>query len=237
MISVKKCLESYPFLKEYLTTVPEEEIIANSTVIKYKQGSKIMQKNNGVESFEIVFIGSVKIVNEFGEGINYIHKKLHAPVILGDIELLSDINKIASTVICSTEVYALKIPVDAYKTWINTYPEFTKTIAKYLAVRFYESSDSMGSDIRYNTKYNLASVLVKLVENLVQERNIPAEKNYEITITETRKQIADMIVVTERTVNRALKQLKEEDYVNIKNHKIAINREQITRIKEEILKK
>lgn len=237
MISVKKCLESYPFLTEYLFNIPEEEIINNSTVVKYKQGAKIMQKNDAVNDFEIVFIGSVKIVNEFGEGVNYIHKKLHAPVLLGDIEIVSEIEEVASTVICSTEAYSLKLPIVVYKNWINKYPDFTKVVAKHLAVRFYESSSTMGSDIRYNTKYNLASVLVKLADNVVRERNIPDEKDYEVTISETRKQIADMIVVTERTVNRTLKQFKEEDYVNIKNHKIAITKEQVNKIREEILKK
>ncbi len=237
MLSVKKCLESYPFLKEYLCTVPDEEIIENCSISKHKQGSKIMQKNSPADAFEIVFSGSVKIMNEFGDGINYIHNKLHAPVILGDIEILAEVDKVAATVVCSTEVYSLKVPIQVYKRWINEYPEFTKVIAKYLAVRFFESSDNLGNDIRYNTKYNLASVLVRLVEKLVQERNIPSEKDYEIAISETRKQIADMIVVTERTVNRTLKLFKEEGYVNIKNHKITITKEQVTKIKDEILNK
>ncbi len=237
MLSVKKCLESYPFLKEYLYTVPDEEIIEHCTILKHKQGSKIMQKNSPADAFEIVFSGSVKIMNEFGDGINYIHNKLHAPVILGDIEILAEVDKVAATVMCSTEVYSLKVPIQVYRRWINEYPEFTKIIAKHLAVRFFESSDNLGNDIRYNTKYNLASVLVRLVEKLVQERNIPSDKDYEIAITETRKQIADMIVVTERTVNRTLKLFKEEGFVNIKNHKITISKEQIAKIKEEILNK
>ncbi len=237
MLNVKKCLESYPFLKEYLYTVPDEEIVEYCSISKYKQGAKIMQKNHNIDFFEIIFSGSVKIMNEFGDGLNYIHNKLHAPVILGDIEIISELDKSAASVVCSTEAYSLKVPVQVYKRWVNEYPEFTKVIAKYLAVRFFESSDNLGNDIRYNTKYNLASVLVRLVENLVQERNIPEEKDYEIAITETRKQIADMIVVTERTVNRTLKLFKEEGYVNIKNHKITISKEQVTKIKDEILNK
>ncbi len=237
MLSVKKCLESYPFLKEYLYTVSDEEIIENCSISKYKQGAKIMQKNTPADAFEIVFSGSVKIMNEFGDGINYIHNKLHAPVILGDIEILAEVDKVAATVVCSTEVYSLKVPIQVYRRWMNEYPEFTKIIAKFLAVRFFESSDNLGNDIRYNTKYNLASVLVRLVENLVQERNISSDKDYEIAITETRKQIADMIVVTERTVNRTLKLFKEEGFVNIKNHKITISKEQVIKIKEEILNK
>ncbi len=237
MLSVKKCLESYPFLNEYLSTVPDEEIIENCSILKHKQSSKIMQKNSQVDAFEIVFSGSVKIMNEFGDGINYIHNKLHAPVILGDIEILAEVDKVAATVVCSTEVYSLQVPIQVYKRWMNEYPEFTKNIAKYLAIRFFESSDNLGSDIRYNTKYNLASVLIRLVENLVQERNIPSDKDYEIAITETRKQIADMIVVTERTVNRTLKLFKEEGFVNIKNHKITVSKEQVAKIKAEILNK
>lgn len=237
MLSVKKCLESYPFLKEYLYSIPDEEIIANSTIVKYKQGVKIMQKNNPADAFEIVFSGSVKIMNEFGDGITYIHNKLHAPIILGDIEILGHMDTVAATVTASAEVYALKIPVETYRKWMNDYPEFTKVIAKHLAIRFFETSDRLGSDIRYDTKYNLASVLVRLVENVVQERNIPEDKNYEITISETRKQIADMIVVTERTVNRTLKTFKESDYVNIKNHKITVTKEQVERLRDDILTK
>ncbi len=237
MLSVKKCLESYPFLKEYLCSIPDSEIIDNCAIYKHKQGVKILQKNQPIEAFEIVFSGSVKIMNEFGDGINYIHNKLHAPVILGDIEILSGADDVAASVVCSTEVYSLKIPISVYRDWMNQYPEFTKVVAKYLAIRFFESSDNIGSDIRYNTKYNLASVLVRLVENVVAERNIASDKNYEITITETRKQIADMIVVTERTVNRTLKTFKEEEYVNIKNHKITVNKEQVQKIKDEILNK
>ncbi len=237
MLSVKKCLESYPFLKEYLCTVPDEEIIESCSISKYKQGSKILQKNQTIEYFEIVFSGSCKIMNEFGDGINYIHNKLHAPVIIGDIEIVAEVDKVAAAVVCSTEAYSLKVPVAVYRRWMNEYPEFTKVIAKYLAVRFFESSDNLGNDIRYNTKYNLASVLVRLVESLVQERHIPEDKDYEIAITETRKQIADMIVVTERTVNRTLKLFKEEGYVNIKNHKITVSKEQVVKIKADILNK
>ncbi len=237
MLSVKKCLESYPFLKEYLHSIPDSEIIDNCAIYKHKQGTKILQKNNPVDAFEIVFSGSVKIMNEFGDGINYIHNKLHAPVILGDIEILASTEAVAASVVCSTEVYSLKVPISVYRDWMNQYPEFTKVVAKHLAIRFYESSDSLGNDIRYNTKYNLASVLVRLVENIVTERNIGEDKDYEITITETRKQIADMIVVTERTVNRTLKTFKEEEFVNIKNHKITISKDQVARIKEEILNK
>ncbi len=237
MLSVKKCLESYPFLKEYLSSIPDSEIIDNCAIYKHKQGVKILQKNNPIEAFEIVFSGSVKLMNEFGDGINYIHKKLHAPVIVGDIEILAGTSTVAASIVCSTEVYSLRVPISVYKDWMNQYPEFTKVVAKYLAIRFFESSDSIGNDIRYNTKYNLASVLVRLVENVVNERNIADDKNYEITITETRKQIADMIVVTERTVNRTLKTFKEEEYVNIKNHKITVSKEQVAKIKEEILNK
>ncbi len=237
MLSVKKCLESYPFLKEYLSSVPDSEIIDNCAIYKHKQGVKILQKNSPIEAFEIVFSGSVKLMNEFGDGINYIHKKLHAPIIVGDIEILAETPTVAASIVCSTEVYSLRVPISVYKDWMNQYPEFTKTVAKYLAIRFFESSDNIGNDIRYNTKYNLASVLVRLVENVVHERNIADDKNYEITITETRKQIADMIVVTERTVNRTLKTFKEEEFVNIKNHKITISKEQIAKIKEEILNK
>ncbi len=235
MISVKKCLESYPFLKEYLDTIPENEIVSNSTIYKYRQGTKILTKNNPIDAFEIIFIGSVKMMNEFDGGSTYIHTKLHAPVILGDIEILAEVDKIAASVYCSTEVYSLRIPINVYKKWMCEYPRFTEAIAKHLAIRFFESSNSLGSDIRHNTKYNLASVLVKLAESVLEERNIPENKDYEVVILETRKQIADMIVVTERTVNRTLKQLKEEEYVSIKKHKIAISKIQIAKIKEDIL--
>lgn len=239
MLSIKKCLESYPFLLEYFYTVPESEILGNCSVTKYRQGSTIMHKNDSVDVFELVFSGSIKIMNEFEDGNKYIHNKLHAPAILGDIELMADSKKYksAATVVASTEVYCLVVPAEIYLQWAEEYPKFLRVIAKRLAIRFFESSDNLGNDIRYSTKYNLGSVLVRLIETTVEERNIPKDKDYEITIAETRKQIADMIVVTERTINRTLKLLKEEEYISIKSHKIAISKSQVEKIKKEILSK
>ncbi len=234
-MDVKKCLNSYPFILQYLNGVDENEIIENAEINRYKTGSKILTKGQKVEKLVIVFVGDVKISNTLSNGVNYTHKKLYAPIIIGDIEIVAQKDNSAANVVALSEVYALEIPIDVYLNWYNCTHKLVQSVAYHLAERFYDSSSTFGSDVVSSSKYNLASVFVKLVEDKVQ--NIDSIEDFEIRLTETRKQLSEMIATTERTVNRNIVSFMDEDCLSIRSRKVSINKKQYLNLKKQITKK
>lgn len=234
-MDVKKCLDSYPEILEYLDGVPIGEIIKYSKIVKYKQNVRVLQKGYRFDNIGIVFMGIVKVVNEFDNGTNYAHKKLYPMTILGDIEVVSNNLESAATVFTSTETYSLEIPIDVFVSWLDAYPVFTRSVAKYLAIRFYENTKDIGNDLVFSSKYNMANVIIRLVDSYLEDKKISNGEDFEIVIRETRKQLAEMLAVTERTVNRNLLFLKTENYISIVDRKITINREQYGLLKENLL--
>lgn len=221
----KTCLNSYPEILKILDGVPVDVILNKTEITKFKKGHKIYTKGEPITQAHIVFSGIVKIVNEFENGVNFVHKKLMPITMLGDIEIISQILKPASSVITATECYALTIDIATFHKWFVDYPKFSNTVAKNLAIRFYDISDSVGSNMVSNAKHNFAKLLISFYENSNDEN---------IVVAETRKQLSEMLLVTERTVNRSILYLKDNDYITVKAHKIHLSHDQYLRLKSSL---
>ena len=135
----------------------------------------------------------------------------------------------ACTIESIDECRLIVIDSNVFLNWMKLYHGFSLNVARRLAERFYESSNENGKYMVYNSSYSLISTIINVVDN------IPGGKNgeiFNIRLKNTRKELGERIGLNERTINRLLQKLKNENLISINSGKIYISNTQFQKLKE-----
>ena len=81
----------------------------------------------------------------------------------------------------------------------------------------------------YNSNYSLISTIINVVDNITGGKTA---ENFNIRLKNTRKELGERIGLNERTINRLLQKLKNENLISINSGKIYINNFQLQKLKE-----
>ena len=185
--------------------------------------SIVLIKDQVVKNVYFICSGSVRAVNEFGNGRLFSIATIGPMNFLGELEILSGESNCVYTVEAITDCTIIQIPKDGFLKWLDCDHNFAMNTVKRIAKKMYNSAYRNSEVLSYSTIYLLTSFIIGLIKQKANsEENAVIDKN--------REQIAAELGVSVRTINRNIRKLKEEKLITIKQGKVFINNAQYSRL-------
>lgn len=216
-------------LTNLLTNMPKE-IKEKLLIKKYCPKSIIQMKDDTLEYFSILCQGEVNIINEFENGNQILIESNEAIDFIGEVTALSSENKVSVTIEAVSDCILLRLPLKDFFNWISIDHEFLLYLSKHISNKLYKSSYTRGVELFYPAIHLMLDFLIRY-----GSQNKDQQGFYRVDLTH--RQISDFLGVTPRTINRVVKQLKEENLISISRGKIQVNSRQLDLLTDAFLMK
>lgn len=171
-----------------------------------------------ISTIWILLSGEVKALEEYSTGQIYTFQKFSAPEVFGEMEALSDITKFRATLITETECVFLTLP-------IKIYSDFLKKNSQYL----YKRTKIILKRILDERKAQRIYLMMKAIDRIkiyfIQKYPLKSDQGISI-FKLTRHQLSEETGYSIKTINRVIKQLKEENLLHLEGHKIIMTEKQ-----------
>ncbi len=214
-------LSEYIFIEK----VPED-IKQISRILKHQKGDLIFRKGEMANYVYYILTGRVGIYNELSSG------RVERVVWLLPGEVLGEMEVMVNERIIEFSAYAyeddtdvLKIEKDIFLQWLKSDKNMCLNVAYTLAKKLYISANTF---VERST--NEASKLTR--KFIVDFARSQIKKQPNAILRYTRNEIAESCGISERSVNRCIKELKEQSYISIIKGKIMISTAQYNALKE-----
>ena len=113
------------------------------------------------------------------------------------------------------------MPKSDFKNWINTDQKFTLEVLHFVSKSMYEQSLKTGEVLAYPAICILTNYLINVFEN--EDKDV-------VFLEKTREEIASILGFSVRTINRNLKELKDENLITVNRKGISITKEQFDKL-------
>lgn len=192
--------------------IPENLLLDyDSKLENYNSAELIFSENSRADFYYQIKTGAVKMFNlndngkEFVQGIFYDGDSFGEPPLFGDFKYPA-----SAATIKATELYKLS-KTKLFKL-LTENPEVNLKFTKALAKRLYYKATIL-KEISVHTPEHR---ILTLIDFLKQKYG--SEELFQVELT--RQQIADLTGLRVETVIRAVKQLEQEDEIQLINHKV-----------------
>lgn len=217
--------EKVPALLEYTKHMPED-IRMRCTVRTHPAGSLIHQKDMDLTYFGIVACGENRVINELDNGNVYMIESNHAIDFIGEVTILARMPRTSVTIEAVTENIVAYISRRDAQRWFDEDMNILRLAAGHTAYKLYRSSYKNGTNLFYPPNYLLLDYLVKYgIQHGI-------DKTHAITIQKTRTLLQEELGINVKTLNRTIKQLKEDGFFQMCKGKITFTQEQYERALE-----
>lgn len=214
--------EKAPALKEYTRSMPAD-IRSRCTVRTHAAGSIIHQKDMELGYFGIVALGENRVINEFENGNVYMIEGNKAIDFIGEVTILAGMPRTSVTIEAVTDNVVAYISRRDAERWLSEDMNILRLTAGHTAFKLYRSSYTNGAKLFYPPSYLLLDYMVRYGRQGGMEGARPPKT---ITINRTRQLLQEEIGVNVKTLNRTIRQLKDEGFFDICKGKLSFNKEQ-----------
>ena len=206
--------------KAFIEKIPEN-IKDRCKLKKIEKGKLLVLKGNNIENIYIHFQGKMQVKNEFENGFVYSFANIKPIAYIGAMEIMANKKTYSSTLQTTTECIILKMPKSDFKNWINTDQKFTLEVLHFVSKSMYEQSLKTGEVLAYPAICILTNYLINVFEN--EDKDV-------VFLEKTREEIASILGFSVRTINRNLKELKDENLITVNRKGISITKEQFDKL-------
>lgn len=213
-----------PALTEYTRTMPED-IRSRCTIRTHAAGSLIHQKDMLLTSFGIVAQGEHRVINELDNGNVYMIESNKAIDFIGEVTILANMPNTSVTIEAVTENIVVYMSRKDAEQWFSRDINILRLAARHTAYKLYRSSYHNGTNLFYPPNYLLLDYLIKY------SRQRAFSPDGSITVQKTRPLLQEELGINVKTLNRTIKQLKEEGFFSLCKGKITFTRNQLEAIK------
>ncbi len=206
--------------KAFMEKIPEN-IKDRCKLKKIEKGKLLVLKGNNIENIYIHFQGKMQVKNEFENGFVYSFANIKPIAYIGAMEIMANKKTYSSTLQTTTECIILKMPKSDFKNWINIDQKFTLEVLHFVSKSMYEQSLKTGEVLAYPAICILTNYLINVFEN--EDKDV-------VFLEKTREEIASILGFSVRTINRNLKELKDENLITVNRKGISITKEQFDKL-------
>lgn len=203
-------IERNPKIYELLKWCPYE-ILKKWQVRTVKKNTVIMKQGEVYNSFLIVVDGLVDIYIMSEQGKKYSQAIYKKGDYIGELEIFEK-RPYSCFVETITDSVVLSISRDDFLKWIDMDNNINRYIMKTLCRQFYTLSMKAGEDTLYTLRQRIYKYILSNTSRFDNDYIVPMDKF----------KISEQMAVTPRSVNRVLKQLKEENIIEEENGYIRI---------------
>lgn len=188
---------------------------------KIEKGKLLVLKGNNIEYIYIHCQGKMQVKNEFENGFVYSFANIKPIAYIGAMEIMANKQTYSSTLQTTTECIILEMPKIDFKNWINTDHKLTLKVLNFVSSRMYEQSLKTGEVLAYPAICILTNYLINVFES--QDKDV-------VFLEKTREEIGSILGFSVRTINRNLKELKDENLITVNRKGISITKEQFDKL-------
>lgn len=224
-MTLKELEQQIPELTAYTGSMPED-IRNRCTIRTHPAGSLIHQKDTPLEYFGIVARGENRVINELENGNIYMIERNRAIDFIGEVTLLAGLPKTSVTIEAETDNVVVYISLKDARRWLCEDMNILRLAARHTARKLYRSSYNNGTKLFYPPDFLLLDYLVKYGS----QQEADQADAFPLTVNRTRQMLQEETGINVKTLNRVIRQLKEEDLFSLRKGKITISREQYQKI-------
>jgi CRP-like cAMP-binding protein len=221
-LNIHEILNSNPVIFNILKDCPYE-IFNRFEIKEYKKGEIVCEQDKVNEYFYIILRGSANIYIMAENGRKYSQSIYKKGDYIGELEIF-DLKPYICTVEAYTDLTLIRLHRDYFLQWVEKDRNFLLYITKTLCNSFYALSQKAGQDTLYSLRYRVCTYLISCLTT-----GRKTDQGIEISVQ--KEQLGSQFVVTERSINRILKYLKEKGIIEVKNKSLVII--DIDRLKQE----
>ena len=167
--------------------------------------------------------GENRVINEFENGNVYMIESNKAIDFIGEVTILAGMSRTSVTIEAVTDNVVAYISRKDAERWLASDMNILHLTARHTAFKLYRSSYNNGAKLFYPPSYLLLDYMVKYGRQSGMESSRPPKT---ITVLRTRQMLQEEIGVNVKTLNRTIRQLKEEGFFSLCKGKITFTREQ-----------
>lgn len=209
---VIEIIENEPEVYEILKCCPYE-ILKQFYVKEYKKGEFLLNQGEVYDKFYILVDGLVDIYEMSEKGKKYSLAIYKRGNYIGEHEIFDKV-PFSCFVESITDVKLLEMKREHFLRWLDLDRNINGHITKTLCRQFYNLSKKVGKDTLYTLKQRICQYLL---DNLEYKDN-----NGKIKVNIQKEKLSEQMAVTQRSINRVLKNLKEEYVIDIENNYIIV---------------
>lgn len=186
------------------------EVIREIKLKRYRKNEFSLNQGEIHDVFYIIVDGEVDIYVASEHGKKYFLTKYEKGQYIGELEIFRQASYISS-VEAKNEVAMLEVKRDIFLKWIEIDRNFSAYIIRTLCDSTYFMCQNMG----FNTLYSLKQ---RICQSIIEH----ADKRGKILIPLKTETLSEQMAVTQRSVNRVLKQLKEKSMIDVDKNGVII---------------
>lgn len=214
-------IENNEAIYEILKYCPYE-ILKSWKIKKYTKNSIILNQGEIYDSFYIIAQGIADIYIMAENGKRYSQATYNKGYFIGELEIFDKV-PFSCFIEAMTDVTLLEINRENFLKWLDLDKNISSYITRTLCRQFYNLSKKAGSDTLYTLKQRICQYLISC-SGKINKSEIELNK----------EKLSEQLAVTQRSINRVLKELKEKDLIDIKTNSIVILDLQSLKEEEEI---
>ncbi|AFC31471.1 hypothetical protein PM3016_4729 [Paenibacillus mucilaginosus 3016] len=193
----------------------EEEALKEWKVLTYQPGEKLCGQEEPLTLLQIVVEGLVQAEHLMPGGEGVVLARMESGHMIGDLELL-----LTEPVVCQAVAVVpttvLATQVEKFRRRLETDLVYSRMLNLQLASKLYQSSVSTVEYALIPLKQRLLKYWVDRLEGL----DFGSQTRYELDYSS--EETARQLRVTSRSVNRIMKEWKEQGLIQVGRHKVTV---------------
>ena len=218
----------FPSIVSFLNELPPA-LLSQSHLICFPLGHTLVTRDDPVEQAYIILSGELLACNETIDGKFSTWLTMNAPTIISDLEVLAEENTYVANVAAATDCWVLYVPLDLFVSALHRDISFLWLVASITAKKNYALSHMRGTSAFRSSTDKTALFLLQYCS-----ARAPSPQQ-DTVIQRTRALIASEIMVSQKTLDRCIIRLREQDYLSIIHGKIHISYNQYQRLLSDFL--
>ncbi|MCC5910197.1 MAG: Crp/Fnr family transcriptional regulator [Clostridiaceae bacterium] len=224
-MKAEKIIESNAIIMRMLRDCPYD-IFKRWEIKEYSKGHIVCEQDMHYPYFYIIVEGYANIYIAAENGKKYAQSIYKDGDYFGELEIFENKPYICS-VEALTNLTLLRIDREYFIKLIEKDRNFLLYITKTLCNSFYKLSKKAGEDTLYSLKHRVCNYLIYCLDQGIRREN-------GIEIKVEKEHLSQQFVVTQRSINRILKYLKEQEIIEIRNKSILVINVEKLKQEEEI---
>lgn len=212
VLEISEILEKDPVIYEIMCQCPYE-ILRRMIIREYKAKEFILNQGEIYNNMYIVLEGELGIYVESEHGKKYYLNTYRKGNYIGELEMFGN-HPYISSVEALTYVKLLELSRDDFIKWVKMDKNLNDYFIRTLCDSTYILCSNMGTNTLYSLKSRICKYLIDNVKMNGQADHMKIAINSEM--------LGEYMAVTQRSVNRILKQLKESGIIEITKAHIVI---------------
>lgn len=211
-------------LRELMRGIPQE-ILARCQIKRVGPGVEILRKHEQMKAVYILCQGECDVLTAFKGGQMYVFGKAglkKGVQLIGEQEVLAEIDESQATVRTVTDCRFVLLTQADFWAWIQQDSHAAIILLKHLAKRLNAATREAGIQLYYPNIYQLKKYLIKRYETAGAKH---------LRIKAKRQQIADELGISLRSVERGVRELKDQGLIRIVKGKIEMDQSEYEKIR------